>query len=48
MADPERLYGVLEHLIRNAQDAIQDDGEVTITVEQLDASARTRRGNTLA
>lgn len=32
-ADPERLCGVLEHLIRNAQDATSDDGAVEIDID---------------
>jgi putative PEP-CTERM system histidine kinase len=31
-ADPERLAMVVEHVIRNAQDATPDDGRVTVTV----------------
>jgi putative PEP-CTERM system histidine kinase len=31
-ADPERLTMVVEHVIRNAQDATADDGRVTVTV----------------
>ncbi|MDH3513164.1 MAG: PEP-CTERM system histidine kinase PrsK, partial [Gammaproteobacteria bacterium] len=32
-ADPERLTTVFEHLIRNAQDATQADGEISIEVK---------------
>ena len=31
-ADPERLTMIVEHVIRNAQDATGDDGAVTVTV----------------
>jgi signal transduction histidine kinase len=32
-ADPERLVMMAEHLIRNAQDACEADGSVTVTVD---------------
>jgi putative PEP-CTERM system histidine kinase len=35
-ADPDRLCGVLEHLVRNAQDATDADGSVTIQVGKAD------------
>lgn len=35
-ADPDRLCGVIEHLIRNAQDATDADGSVTIQVGKID------------
>jgi putative PEP-CTERM system histidine kinase len=35
-ADPERLCGVFEHLIRNAQDATDESGKVELTIKQLD------------
>jgi hypothetical protein len=31
-ADPDRLTMIVEHVIRNAQDATDDDGKVTVTV----------------
>ena len=33
-ADPERLGMMVEHLIRNAQDATDDDGEVSVSVRR--------------
>jgi putative PEP-CTERM system histidine kinase len=33
-ADPARLESVLEHIIRNAQDATPPDGQVTVTLKQ--------------
>ena len=39
-ADPERLTTVLEHLIRNAQDATQRDGRIAIDAGILDGVAR--------
>ena len=36
-ADPERLTTVAEHLIRNAQDATDEDGEVTVDVQVTDS-----------
>jgi putative PEP-CTERM system histidine kinase len=33
-ADPDRLGGVFEHLVRNAQDATEDTGTVELEVEQ--------------
>jgi putative PEP-CTERM system histidine kinase len=38
-ADPERLTVILEHLIRNAQDATDRDGSITITTAQADGAA---------
>jgi len=35
-ADPERLCGVFEHLIRNAQDATDESGRIDIEIEQQD------------
>lgn len=31
-ADPDRLTTVVEHLIRNAQDATEDDGEIVVSI----------------
>jgi putative PEP-CTERM system histidine kinase len=36
-ADQENLASVIEHVIRNAQDATPDDGSVTITVSRADS-----------
>jgi len=36
-ADPERLTTAIEHLIRNAQDATDDDGQVNIDAEVSDS-----------
>jgi putative PEP-CTERM system histidine kinase len=36
MADPERLTNVLEHLIRNAQDATADNGRIEIGMKVAD------------
>ena len=33
-ADPERLTSAFEHLIRNAQDATEDDGNVNVTIQK--------------
>jgi putative PEP-CTERM system histidine kinase len=38
-ADPERLSMVLEHLIRNAQEATNQDGSITISTEAADSVA---------
>jgi putative PEP-CTERM system histidine kinase len=35
-ADPERLLMMVEHLIRNAQDACHEDGRVSVTVDSGD------------
>jgi len=32
-ADPERLATIIEHLIRNAQDATDDDGKIVVEIE---------------
>lgn len=42
LADPERLCGVLEHLIRNAQDATDDGGSVDIQVDSSGTTATIR------
>ena len=39
LADPERLTTVFEHLIRNAQDATADDGQIEIDITLTDKSA---------
>jgi putative PEP-CTERM system histidine kinase len=39
-ADAERLTVVFEHLIRNAQDATEKDGAITITAGRQDSLAR--------
>ena len=39
LADPERLTTVFEHLIRNAQDATADDGQIEIDIALTDGSA---------
>jgi signal transduction histidine kinase len=36
MADPERLTMVIEHLIRNAQDATGPEGSIAIQTQSLD------------
>jgi putative PEP-CTERM system histidine kinase len=41
-ADPDRLGSVLDHVIRNAQDATATDGKVTLSLEAQDESARLR------
>jgi len=46
LADPERLCGVLEHLIRNAQDATDDNGRIEISVETSGATATVRIADT--
>jgi putative PEP-CTERM system histidine kinase len=33
-ADPERLCGIFEHLIRNAQDATEESGQIDIEIEE--------------
>ncbi len=38
-ADPERLIAVIEHMIRNAQDATPDTGFVTVKVDARDTAA---------
>ncbi len=38
-ADPERLTAVIEHLIRNAQDATDDEGSISIDVRCEDGEA---------
>ena len=40
-ADPERLRGVFEHLIRNAQDATDESGKIDILIERTDRWAVT-------
>ena len=37
LAEPERLISVIEHVIRNAQDATSADGRVSVTVEASEA-----------
>jgi putative PEP-CTERM system histidine kinase len=34
-ADPERVCGIFEHLIRNAQDATEDSGQIDVRIEEL-------------
>jgi putative PEP-CTERM system histidine kinase len=34
-ADPERVCGIFEHLIRNAQDATDESGQIDVRVEEL-------------
>jgi len=41
-ADPERLATILEHLIRNAQDATDDDGSIRVEAETHDATVAIR------
>ncbi|MFQ5549255.1 MAG: XrtA/PEP-CTERM system histidine kinase PrsK, partial [Woeseia sp.] len=41
-ADPERLTTVTEHLIRNAQDATDENGEITIDVKIIDSVVTVR------
>ena len=38
-ADPERLTAVIEHLLRNAQDATDEDGNIEVTLRFDDAEA---------
>ncbi len=38
-ADAERLSAVLEHLIRNAQEATDEEGGITISTESMDGVA---------
>ena len=38
-ADAERLSAVLEHLIRNAQEATDEEGSITITADKIDGIA---------
>jgi putative PEP-CTERM system histidine kinase len=37
-ADPERLISVVEHIVRNAQDATPEDGTITVHAETRDDS----------
>jgi putative PEP-CTERM system histidine kinase len=37
-ADPERLISVVEHIVRNAQDATPEDGTITVRAENRDGS----------
>ena len=37
--DESRLHDVIEHLVRNAQDATPDDGEVQVRLSKLDGQA---------
>jgi putative PEP-CTERM system histidine kinase len=39
-ADAERLTGVFEHLVRNAQDATEKDGRITVGLDLEDGVAR--------
>lgn len=41
-ADPERLSMVLDHVLRNAQDATEETGEVRLELDTLDGAARLR------
>jgi putative PEP-CTERM system histidine kinase len=41
-ADPERLVMVLDHVLRNAQDATIETGEVSIELDSTDGTARVR------
>jgi putative PEP-CTERM system histidine kinase len=38
LADPERLTNVFEHLLRNAQDATADDGQIEVDITKVDTS----------
>jgi putative PEP-CTERM system histidine kinase len=44
-ADPERLTTVFEHLIRNAQDATDKGGRITVAAELLNGSASVSIGD---
>jgi putative PEP-CTERM system histidine kinase len=39
-ADPERLAAVIEHVMRNAQEATRADGQVTVEVSAADGEAQ--------
>ncbi len=38
-ADPDRMEAVIGHVIQNAQDATPDDGEVSVSLQQVDNRA---------
>jgi signal transduction histidine kinase len=39
-ADGERLLAVIEHVIRNAQDATPDDGQIDVAIEHIENRVR--------
>ena len=41
-ADPERLAMVLDHVVRNAQDASDEKGEVRVVLDEIDGCPRIR------
>jgi putative PEP-CTERM system histidine kinase len=46
MADKDRMFAVFQHLVRNAQDASDEDGEITVNVAVNNGNALVRIADT--